>query len=84
MPERLEEVIKRLKDEYKVPKNIHDENAIRFFDHVLGAEKSTLELLRKGFRLDRNSLPKHMEKNNRTAREDLDFCLKTFSDDIQE
>ena len=77
MSERLEEAMERLKDEYKVPKNIHDENAIRFFDHVLGAEKSTLELLQKGFRLDRNSLPKHyMEKNNRTAREDLDFCLK--------
>lgn len=34
---------------------------------VLGADRSTVELLQKGFRL---------ERNNRTAREDLDFGLK--------
>ena len=55
----------------------HDGNAIRVFENVLGADKSTFELLQKGFRLDRNFLPKHYrEKNNRTAREDLYFCLK--------
>ena len=75
--ERLDEIMKHLKDEYEVPQSIHEENAVRFFNHVLGADKSTLELLQIGFRLDRNYLPKYyMKKNNWTAREDLDFYLK--------